>query len=547
MHAVTPDTLKTELVAYTSGLSRPPRGLQQSDARLKLGLLAVAVALNVGVASLELSLCLLGTGICLAFWSRIPLRLFRFFFLAPLWATGMVMVGFAVGFGVTPIWTWGPITVYQEGMQQGLSAAARVGCDMAWLAAVFLTTPFDEVLKALKWYRVPAILIESLALAYRYAFLLLDQFRKLSDASRLRGGFGSYVRVCRSTGMILSQVILRAYDRATNIQLAMTARGEAATRESSPTISRNDPDCPNRCDITPDYGHDRATVLACAEIAYAYGPNRSLSKVSLTVKKGEAVVLCGPNGAGKTTLLRLIAGLLEPDRGSISVCGQLLDRRSRKGIFRQVGIMAQDPNDQLFCPYVREDVAYGPTNLGLPQEEIEQRVTTAMELMEVSHLARRPIHTLSHGEMKRVGLAGIIAMQPPLILLDEPTASLDPASARHLVELINHLNRHHGYTILMVTHDIDIAAQIAQRIIILKNGVIRADDEAKKILIDHELLVASRLEPPILTQLFQQLNPDGESEQSIPTTIEEAVALLKIGQTGGPAASRFDPFKARKP
>jgi energy-coupling factor transporter ATP-binding protein EcfA2 len=245
------------------------------------------------------------------------------------------------------------------------------------------------------------------------------------------------------------------------------------------------------------------------------------------VKKGETVVICGPNGAGKTTLLRLAAGLLAPRKGSISICGRTLDRMVRREIFRQVGIMAQDPNDQLFCPYVEEDVAYGPTNLGLTSAEIQARVMTAMELTEVSYLAKRPIHTLSHGEMKRVGLAGIIAMQPPLILLDEPTAGLDPASAQHLVELIQHLNQDHGYTIVIVTHDIDIAAQVANRIIILKNGLIRADGKSKEILTDQSLLVASRLKPPILTQLFQRLDPGDGTQEDIPVTIEEAVALLQ--------------------
>ena len=208
------------------------------------------------------------------------------------------------------------------------------------------------------------------------------------------------------------------------------------------------------------------------------------------------------------------------------MCGRRLDRNNRREVFRQVGLLAQDPNDQLFCPQVREDVAYGPTNLGLSQTEINRRVTTAMELMEVSHLAKRLIHTLSYGEMKRVGLAGLIAMQPPLLLLDEPFANLDPASTSQLVKLINHLNRHHGYTILMVTHDLNTAARIARRIIVLKNGVIRADRPARDILTDQELLVASRLEPPILTQLFKQVYSDRSDGKPIPVTIEEALAWL---------------------
>jgi cobalt/nickel transport system ATP-binding protein len=241
------------------------------------------------------------------------------------------------------------------------------------------------------------------------------------------------------------------------------------------------------------------------------------------------VVLCGPNGAGKTTLLRLIAGFLRPSRGDVILCGRRLESSNRREAFRQVGLLAQDPNDQLFCPQVREDVAYGPTNLGLSAAEIERRVTTALELMEVSHLAKRLIHTLSCGEMKRVGLAGLIAMQPPLLLLDEPFANLDPASTRQLVKLINHLNRHHGYTILMVTHDLNAAARIARRLIVLKNGVIRADRPAREVLTDEDLLVSCRLEPPILTQLFNQVHTARAKDVPIPLTIEEALAWLGDG------------------
>ena len=150
-------------------------------------------------------------------------------------------------------------------------------------------------------------------------------------------------------------------------------------------------------------------------------------------------------------------------------------------------------------------MAYGPINLGLDADEVDRRVAAAMDLMEVSHLAHRPIHRLSHGEMRRVGLAGVIAMQPPLILLDEPTASLDPASTRHLIRLIRHLNSHHGYTLIMVTHDINIASMIATRVVILDQGEIVADGTPREILTDRALLENSRLEPPLLTRLFQEL------------------------------------------
>jgi cobalt ECF transporter T component CbiQ len=511
--------------------SSAAHGLARWDPRIKLVLLTAAVTLNVTIAQAWLSAALFLVGLGLTVWSRVPMRRFMFFFLAPAWATAVVLIGFSIGFGTTPLFSVGAVQIYREGVFQGLSAAARVACDMTWIAAVFLTTPFVKILTALKWFRVPVVLIDVIATAFRYAFLLVDEFFKMRDIARMKGGFQTYLRACRSTAMILAQVILRAYDRASRIQEAMTARGETASRDGGKMIRLEaSQSCPNRCDITPVYFEDGASVLSCANVWHSYKGDRSIKNVSLTVEKGEVVVLCGPNGSGKTTLLKLFAGILVPEKGDIVLYGHKLDSKMRREAFRHVALLFQDPNDQLFCTHVREDISFGPINLGLDAKEIERLVNTAMELMEVAHLAERPIHRLSHGEMKRVGLAGLIAMRPPLILLDEPTASLDPASANHLVNLIRHLNSHHGYTPIIVTHDINLAAMLATRIVILNEGEIMADGDPRDILANQQLLDSARLEPPILTQLFQQIFSDPSQNRRIPVTVEEAVGLLRSGR-----------------
>jgi len=310
----------------------------------------------------------------------------------------------------------------------------------------------------------------------------------------------------------------------------MTARGESGHSEMRSSFKSESTECPNNCDITPQVVDPNVPVLRCEGVSFAFADGRTLENISLSVDRGELVVLCGPNGAGKTTLLKLFSGILSANEGKISLCGHLLDRKSRYDAFQYVGMMAQDPNDQLFCTHVREDIAYGPTNLGLPEAAIDRMVTTAMSLMEVSHLANRPIHRLSYGEMKRVGLAGLIAMQPPLLLLDEPSASLDPATARHLVKLIKHLNSHHGYTLVIVTHDINLASLLAKRIIIINDGEIAADGSAKQILTDDQLLKSARLEAPILTLLFKQFMENSRDEFQIPVTTEEALEVLKSYQ-----------------
>ena len=509
---------------YQEGLSF--QGLHGWDPRLKLALLVIAVALNIIVAQLWLSSLLFLIGAGMAIWSRIPFRLFALFFLAPAWATLIVFLGFSVGFGTTAIFSFGPLTMYREGVFQGLSAAARVATDMSWIACVFLTTPFTKVLYSLKWFRVPTVLLDTIAMAYRYAFLLIDEFLRMRNASRTRGGFQGYLRSLVSTARILAQVILRAYDRAKHIQIAATARGADAEGAYVMKINLESSSCPNKCDITPDYADESVPLLSCKDLCFSFPETEAVKGVSLDVSKGEVVVLCGPNGSGKTTLLRLFSGILTPQKGEISLCGKRLDRKTRNEAFRYVGILFQDPNDQLFCTHVREDIAYGPINLGLGVNEVERLVGTAMDLMEVEHLANRPIHMLSHGEMRRVGLGGLIAMRPPLLLLDEPTASLDPASAKHLVRLMHHLNDHHGYTLVIVTHDINVASLIAKRIIILDDGQIVADGSLRKILTNERLLESARLEPPILTRLFQRIMEEPFQEDGIPITIDEAANLL---------------------
>ncbi len=286
--------------------------------------------------------------------------------------------------------------------------------------------------------------------------------------------------------------------------------------------------CPNLCDVTPEYMNGDGPVLNCRNVSFAYAnlSGNTVKHIDFSIFKDEIVVICGPNGSGKTTLLKLFAGILAPITGEILLSNMKLDKKIRRNAFRYMGILFQDPNDQLFCTHVREDIAYGPTNLGLDAKEINRLVETAMEQVEVRHLENRPIHRLSHGEMKRVGLAGLIAMRPPLILLDEPFAGLDPASTGHLLRLIRHLNSHHHYTFAIVTHDINIASQIAKRVIVLVDGQIIADGPPKKILTDEKLLRDSRLEPPILTQLFQRIIKDPTENDRIPITIDEALIFL---------------------
>jgi len=201
------------------------RGVFPWDPRLKLALLVGVIVLNIGLAVNWLSALLLVVGLLLVLWTRPPLGRTLIFFLGPLFATMLAVVGFSVGFGITPVVQFGKITVYKEGIIQGGGVALRVYCDMSWLALTFITTPFYRVLEAFRWYKVPDILVDTLAMMYRYSFLLYDEFTRMRTASYSRGGKAGRINTLKTAGRISAQIFMRAFDRSERIHLAMLARG----------------------------------------------------------------------------------------------------------------------------------------------------------------------------------------------------------------------------------------------------------------------------------------------------------------------------------
>jgi cobalt/nickel transport system ATP-binding protein len=212
------------------------------------------------------------------------------------------------------------------------------------------------------------------------------------------------------------------------------------------------------------------------------------------------------------------------DSGHVLLGGMELNAKSASQAFRSVGLLFQDSQDQLFCNDVSEDVAFGLKNLGLPPEEIAQRVTMALQLTEAAHLKNRPIHHLSGGEMKRVALAGLIAMRSPILILDEPNNGLDPASNEHLLELMEHLHKDHGYAFLTVTHKMDVVPRMADRVLVMENGHLLADASCREILTDIPLLERARLIPPAITKYFYERRlAKGGATGPLPLTVEEAL------------------------
>jgi cobalt/nickel transport system ATP-binding protein len=295
-----------------------------------------------------------------------------------------------------------------------------------------------------------------------------------------------------------------------------------------------DPSCPQDCDISPLPLAEGLAALECRDLHFSYHDGKeAVAGVSFSIEAGESVALCGPNGSGKTTLLKLLSGLLFPSAGKVLLGGMELTPKSAPQAFRSIGLLFQDSQDQLFCNDVAEDVAFGLKNLGLHQAEINQRVDMALKLTEATHLKDRPIHHLSGGEMKRVALAGLIAMRSPILVLDEPNNGLDPASNEHLLELVEHLHRDHGYAFLTVTHKIDVVPSLANRVIVMESGKVLADGSTQEVLTNIPLLEQARLTPPSITKYFyerrkRQGSASG-SQRPLPLTVEEALALGENG------------------
>jgi cobalt/nickel transport system ATP-binding protein len=234
-------------------------------------------------------------------------------------------------------------------------------------------------------------------------------------------------------------------------------------------------------------------ALEVEDLAFAYPDgSEALTGVHLRVAAGERVAVLGPNGAGKTTLALHLNGIHRASRGRITVAGATLEDRTLPELRRRVGLVFQDPDDQLFMPTVREDVAFGPANLGLRGAELHARVAAALATVGCEALADRAPHHLSGGERRRVAIATVLAMAPDLLVLDEPSSNLDPASRRELVTVLRSL----AVTQLVVTHDLPLVLELCPRTVIVDGGRVVADGDTVALLADTDLLAAHRLELP---------------------------------------------------
>jgi cobalt/nickel transport system ATP-binding protein len=252
----------------------------------------------------------------------------------------------------------------------------------------------------------------------------------------------------------------------------------------------------------------------------------ALDEISLNFTQGERVAFLGTNGSGKTTLLNHLNGILKPTSGNIYFEDKPLsyDAKSLLNLRKRVGFVFQDPNDQLFASSVKQDVAFGPLNLGYTSEHVKQLVDDALTTVGMSEFTDKPPHFLSGGQKKRVALAGVLAMQPEVIIMDEPTSSLDPIATSDILHLLLKLNKEKGITLLLATHDVDLVPLFADKLYILNKGKIVSEGTPKTSFSNTELIRKVNLRSPRIAHLFEVLKKENNLPiaDELPLTISEA-------------------------
>ena len=250
---------------------------------------------------------------------------------------------------------------------------------------------------------------------------------------------------------------------------------------------------------------------------------QALADIMLEIRKGEFIGLLGSNGSGKTTLLKAMDGLMKDYEGDVQLDNADIRKLSPKEIYRKVGLVFQNPEDQLFAPTVFEDVAFGPLNMGFAGDEVTRRVNAALKDVEMEGSAKKSIHNLSFGQKKRICIAGLLAMGHEILLLDEPTAGLDPMGEYRMMDLLTRLNREKGVTVVMATHSVDLVPLFLDRLYILSKGRIARGGPPEEVFTAPEDMAQVKLRLPQIAELIYRLkHEDGMAFGKIPLTIGEA-------------------------
>lgn len=413
---------------------------------------------------------------------------------------------------------------------RGVNAFVRVTlrCVDAVGAMLLFTqlTPIYQLCAELRALRIPRLLIDLFELTYRYIFVLEETIRHISTAQVARLGYvGSRAKV-KDTGLLLAQTLLLTQHEANHLYDGLVSRGyedgpdDASTSEAS------------------IWGE---AVLSLRNISFAYEADKLILKqIDLILHAGERIALLGENGTGKSTLFLLLNGILKHETGEYCLRGVRMGngKKDMRTIRRIVSLVFQNSNYQLFTPSVYDEVAYGLKNIGFKGKELSERVEKVLcdfELQDVKHF---PPHKLSEGRKKWVAIAAIIATDPEIIILDEPTSNLDRYYTNKVVQLLDELHNQ-GKTIIISTHDMNLAYRWAERVLVMHEGQIVADDKAAVVFAQSDLLSQANLEPPLFLRRTVAVSPNKKAAKRFHLPIfMNAVSLPCLVVGGGWGAAR---------
>ncbi len=375
--------------------------------------------------------------------------------------------------GQTVLWQLGPLSIKTEGVVYTILVVSRFFSILTVSVVIFGTSPFMVHVRELRALGVSPILTDTLLLTVRYLHEISDMLGQMQQAMRLRGFEMKRLNI-RQAGQLaglLGTLLVRSYEQSERVYTAMRLRGYSA-KEAAMTTATTE------------------TALQLNDIAFAYpGHQPVVTGVSLAIADGERVGLIGPNGAGKSSLLLTICGVHAPSNGEVALYGNPVTA----GAFHPaVGLVFQNSNDQLFSSTVHDDVAFGPRNMGLNDEDVEARVADALAKTRTQHLAERIPHHLSGGEKRMVSIASVLAMRPKLVLYDEPDANLDMRARRQLIRFLQDA----PHTVLLASHDLEMVLEVCDRVLLLDDGHIIADGDPATIMSDAALMEAHGLEKP---------------------------------------------------
>ncbi len=334
------------------------------------------------------------------------------------------------------------------------------------------TTKFQDITRQLSVLHVPTFLIHLIEMIYRYISVLVEEASTMMTAYRLKNPKLKYPHI-KHMGPFVGHLFLRSMDRAERIYSAMKCRGYGSKI------------------IKERFMKERFdTMLKIENLSVKYPDNTiAVNDFSISVGNGEKVALVGANGAGKSTLMLAIEGILE-STGKIQVDDLVLTKDTIVEIRQKAGMLFQNPDDQLFMATIYDDIAFGPRNMGMDEESVKYRVEDRLKLLGIEHLRDKTALKMSGGEKRMAALATVLAVKPSVMLLDEPTAFLDPRARRNLINVLNSL----PHTMLIATHDLTFAKEVCERVVVMKDGAVFAQGSCEDVLFDEVLMENGGLE-----------------------------------------------------